>query len=120
MGIPKVIIMKGGRKQRHIRGCVIADKKHPPFVARARKRGSGWHFSWRVGRGDKRPRQSSERPAEGETANECQECGREGAEHFCELDKRWLCDDCFREHLEHEPTVGIFRCTDCYSSILCQ
>ena len=43
----KVVVMKGGRRQRNVRGCVIADKAHPPFVAQARKRGSGWHFSWR-------------------------------------------------------------------------
>lgn len=54
---------------------------------------------------------------EGETANECQECGTEDAEHFCALNSSWLCDDCFREHLDHEPTVGIFRCIDCYGKM---
>ena len=47
LGTFLVVVMKGGRRQRNVRGCVIADKEHPPFVAQARKRGSGWYFSWR-------------------------------------------------------------------------
>lgn len=31
---------------------------------------------------------------------------------------RVLCDECYREHLTHDPSVGVYRCMACYDSLM--
>ena len=43
---------------------------------------------------------------------DCEQCGADDAtKRSCGI---CLCDDCYREHLDHEPSVGIFRCMICH------